>query len=65
MVQPRVQREGDVANVGDLLVYSLDELEEVAAEKGGIRTLLDEKWRRVYKANAPRGMFTRGELRAA
>ena len=26
---------------------------------------LDEKWRAVYKANAPRGMFTPGEMRAA
>ncbi len=33
----RVQREADVSNLGDLLLYSLDELEEIAAEKGGIR----------------------------
>lgn len=54
----RVQREADVANVGDLLLYSLDDLEEIAAEKGGIRVLLDEKWRKVYKASSPRGLFT-------
>lgn len=44
----RVQREEDVSNLGDLLLYSLDELEQIAAEKGGIRALLDEKWRKVY-----------------
>ncbi|HET8907950.1 MAG TPA: hypothetical protein VFN11_13395, partial [Ktedonobacterales bacterium] len=54
----RVQREADVANVGDLLLFSLDDLEEIAAEKGGIRILLDEKWRKVYKASAPRGLFS-------
>jgi hypothetical protein len=48
-----------------LLLYSLDELEEIAAEKGGIRPLLDEKWRKVYRASAPRELFTRGEMRAA
>jgi hypothetical protein len=61
----RVQREVDVSNLGDLLLYSLDELEEIAAEKGGIRSLLDEKWRKVYKANSPRGLFTRAEMQAA
>jgi hypothetical protein len=61
----RVQRETDVSNLGDLLLYSLDELEQTAAEKGGIRALLDEKWRKVYQANAPRGLFTKAEMRAA
>lgn len=61
----RVQREADVSNLGDLLLYSLDELEDIAAEKGGIRTLLDEKWRKVYQANAPRELFTKGEMRVA
>jgi len=60
----RVQREADIANVGDLLLYSLDELEEVATEKGSIQSLLDEKWRKIYKANAPRGLFTAGTLRS-
>jgi hypothetical protein len=27
--------------------------------------LLDEKWRKVYKAGAPPGLFTVGERRAA
>jgi hypothetical protein len=54
----RMQREADVSNLGDLLLYSLDELEAIAAEKGGVRQLLDEKWRKVYKANAPRRLFT-------
>jgi hypothetical protein len=60
-----MQREADVSNLGDLLLYSLDDLEDIAAEKGGIRLLLDEKWRKVYKANAPRGVFTTGEMRTA
>jgi hypothetical protein len=36
-----------------------------AAEKGNVRPLLDEKWRKVYHANAPRDLFTKTELRAA
>ena len=44
--------------MSDLLVYSLEELEAVAERKGGIRRLLDEKWAKVYKAGAPRGLFT-------
>jgi hypothetical protein len=59
----RVQREADVNNVGDLLLYSLDELEEIAAERGGIRQLLGEKWRKVYKATVPHGLFPQGEVR--
>ncbi len=65
VVYLRVQREADVSNLGDLLLYSLDDLEEIAAKKGGIRQVLDEKWRKVYQANAPRGLFTKGEMRAA
>lgn len=64
VVHLRVQREADVSNLGDLLLYSLDDLEEIAAEKGGIRQLLNEKWRKVYKATAPRGLFAISELRA-
>lgn len=58
VVQLQLRQEADVAQVRDLLEYSLDELEEIAAEKGGIRVLLDEKWQKVYKASAPRGMFS-------
>jgi hypothetical protein len=65
VVHLRVQREADVSNLGDLLLYSLDDLEEIAATKGGIRQLLDEKWRKVYRANAPRALFTQHEMRAA
>jgi hypothetical protein len=65
VVHLRVQREADVSNLGDLLLYSIDDLEEIAAEKGGIRQLLDEKWRKVYKANAARGLFTNHEVQAA
>ena len=57
VVHVRVQREADVSNLGDLLLYSLDDLEEIAAKKGSIRQLLDEKWRKIYKASAPRGLF--------
>jgi hypothetical protein len=64
VVHLRVQREADVSNVGDLLLYSLDDLEDIAAKKGEIRMLLDEKWCKVYKANSPRGLFERGELAA-
>lgn len=62
---PVCQRQADVSNLGDLLLYSLDDLEEIAANKGGIRQLLDEKWRKVYKATTPRGVFTTSEIRAA
>jgi hypothetical protein len=65
VVHLRVLREADVSNLGDLLRYSLDDLEDIAAQKGGIRMLLDEKWRKVYKANSPRGLFTPGEMHAA
>jgi hypothetical protein len=65
VVHLRVQREADVSNLGDLLLYSLDDLEDIAAEKGGIRQLLDEKWRKVYQANAPHGLFSKREMRAA
>jgi hypothetical protein len=34
-------------------------------KEGGIRQRLDEKWRKVYQANAPRGLFGVSELRAA
>ncbi|HEV8194377.1 MAG TPA: hypothetical protein VGP82_23245 [Ktedonobacterales bacterium] len=65
MVHLRVQRVAGVSKVGDLLLYSLDDQKDIAAEKSGIRQLLDEKWRKVYKANTPRGLFTHGEMRAA
>lgn len=61
----RVQREADASDLGDLLLYSLDDIEVIAAQKGGVRQLLDEKWCKVYKARAPRGLFTRAEGRAA
>jgi hypothetical protein len=37
VVHLRVQREADMSNLGDLLLYSLDDLEEIATKKGGIR----------------------------
>ena len=36
-----------VSNLEDLLLYGLDDLEEIAAEKGGMRQLLDENWCKV------------------
>ena len=63
VVHLRVQREADVSNLGALLLYSLDDLEDIAAEKGGIRLLVDEKWRKVYQANAPRSLYAPSELR--
>jgi hypothetical protein len=60
VVQFELEREADVSHVSDLLVYSLDELEAIAAGKGGIRALLDMKWREVYKARVPRGAFPLG-----
>ncbi len=65
VVRLRLHREADLSSVGDLLVYSLDERETVAERKGGIRRLLDEKWRHVYRANAPQGLLSRSEVRAA
>lgn len=61
----RVQREADVSNLGDLLLYNLDDLEAIVAEKGEISQPLDEKWRKVYKAGTPYGHFTVCEMRAA
>jgi hypothetical protein len=34
-------------------------------QERGIRQLLDENWRKVYRANAPRGLFSREEMQAA
>lgn len=65
VVRLQLQREADVLTVGDLLVYSLDELEAIAERKGGIRRLLDEKWTKVYKAATPRGLFGRDDTRRA
>lgn len=65
VVHLQVQREVDVSNLGNLLLYSLEDLEVVVAEKGSIRQLLDEKWRTVYMANPPRDVFTPAEMHAA
>jgi len=43
----------------------LDELEAIPDEKGGVCPLLEEKWRKVYKTAAPRGLFTKGEMSVA
>lgn len=65
VVRLNIHREANVSSVSDLPVYSLEELEAVADQKGGIRRLPDEKWTKVYKASAPRGMFSYSEMRAA
>jgi hypothetical protein len=65
VVRLNIHLEANVSSVSDLLVYSPEELEAVADQKGGIRRLLDEKWTKVYQASAPRGMFSYSEMRAA
>jgi hypothetical protein len=65
VIELQLHREADVSSVSDLLVYSLNELEAIAKEKGSIRQLLDEKWRKVYKVSSPRGMFTQPEQQRA
>jgi hypothetical protein len=62
VVRLRLHREADVANVGDLLLYSLDEWEALAAQRGGIWRLFDEKWVKVYRARAPRGVLARDAM---
>ncbi|HEV8194663.1 MAG TPA: hypothetical protein VGP82_24690 [Ktedonobacterales bacterium] len=57
VVRLQVQRKADVSNLGDLLLYSLDDLEDTAVKRGGIRPLIDEQRRNVYNANAsPRSL---------
>ena len=65
MVNLPAQREADVSNLGDRLLYSLDDLEDIVAVKGGIRQLLDKKWRKVYQADSPRGLLALRVMRAA
>jgi hypothetical protein len=65
VVRLRLHREADVSSVGDLLVYSLDELEAAAERNGGVRRLLEEKWARAYKAASPRGLLTSDGMRDA
>lgn len=48
VVHLRALREADVAYLGDVLLHSLDDLDDIAREKVGVRRLLDEKWRKVY-----------------
>ena len=62
VVHLRIQWEAEVANLGDLLLCSLDEQKAIAAEKGGFRLLVHEKGRKVYRAGVPRSLFTRGEM---
>jgi len=61
----RLHWEAGISSLSDLLVYSLEELEPVAAEKDSIRQLLNEKWTTVYTANSPRGIWSSSELRVA
>ena len=65
VVELKLHRDADVSRVSDLLIYSLDELEAIAEEKGSIRQLLDEKWRKVYKATTPYGLFSRSSQKRA
>jgi hypothetical protein len=54
-----------VASVADLLCTVIDDLEAVATANGGIGQLLHDKRAKVYKAYAPRGLFTSRSRRAA
>jgi hypothetical protein len=54
-----------VASVADLLGTLVDDLEAVAVAKGGIGQLLHDKRCQVYKAAAPRGLFTPRSRQAA
>jgi len=56
VVRLQLHREADVANVGDLLLHSLEDWEALAEQKGGILLLLDEKCAKVYRARAPRAV---------
>jgi len=51
--------------VGDVLLYSSNELETIADEKGRSLPLLDAKWQQRYKTASPRGLFTKEEMRVA
>jgi hypothetical protein len=65
VVRLRLHREADVSSVGDLLIYSLEELEAIAERKGGIGRLLDEKWAKAYKVSSPHGLFSTVAARCA
>ncbi len=60
VVHLRVQREADAANLGDLLLYSLDDLEEIAAEKGGVRQLLDREMAQGLQGERAKGAVHTG-----
>lgn len=65
VVHPCAPRKANVSNLADLLLYSLDDLMDIAREKGDIRQMLDEKCRKVYRANTPRCLFNESEMHAA
>jgi hypothetical protein len=64
IVDLKLPAQGAMNSVSDLLLFSLDELEAITDEKGGILALLDAKWRKVYKTASPRGLFTKAEMRS-
>jgi hypothetical protein len=39
----RVQREADESHSGDLLLYSLEDVEDIVAENSGIPQLIEEQ----------------------
>lgn len=65
IVSLQLPEPGAISSVGDLLLYSLDELEAIADEKGGIGALLVATWQRTYKTASSRGLFIKAEMRLA
>jgi len=65
LLLPHFSSGTNCCSADDCAIVYLDDLEDIACEKGGVRVLLDEKWRKVYKAIAPRGVFAAAEVHAA
>lgn len=65
MAHLRVQREAErIAWAISCSTASMNS-KRLPPRGGGVRQLLDEKWRKVYKANAPHGMFSPSEMHHA
>jgi hypothetical protein len=64
VIRRRVHRDADISSLSDLLVYSLNEWEQVAERKGGSRRLLNDKWAKACQAASPNGLFSSDTTRA-
>ena len=53
----------NLANLGDLLLYRLEEFERVRAAKAYIRQLQNEKWHNNYKIHPPHSLLAAYEVR--